>query len=69
MAKPKGTDAMDNSPETVFVDGISAIGTHNGVHRIVCYQLSESGQPKPNVELQIPAAAVRAFAEAIARLR
>ena len=60
---------MDNFPETVFIDGVSSIGTHNGVHRIVCYQLSESGKPQPNLELQIPAAAVRAFAEAIAKLR
>jgi hypothetical protein len=52
-----------------FVDGISSIGSHNNVHRIVCYQLTPKGAPEPSVELLIPASSLAGIVNALAKLK
>ncbi|MGD0866303.1 MAG: hypothetical protein ABSA49_12180 [Rhizomicrobium sp.] len=53
---------------SAFVDGIVSIGTHNNVHRIVCYRLTSENQPEPTLELIIPTASIAGFIAALTRL-
>jgi hypothetical protein len=53
---------------SVLVDGIVSIGTHNDVHRIVCYRLTAENKPEPVIELIIPAASLPGFIAALTRL-
>jgi hypothetical protein len=59
---------MAQSDLSVLIDGIMSIGTHNTVHRIVCYRLTAENKPEPAVELIIPAASLSAFIGALSRL-
>jgi hypothetical protein len=59
---------MAQSEISVLVDGIVSIGTHNNVHRIVCYRLTAENKPEPAIELIIPAASLPAFIAALTRL-
>jgi len=59
---------MAHSEMSVLVDGIMSIGTHNNVHRIVCYRLTAENKPEPAVELIIPAASLSGFIGALSRL-
>ena len=51
-----------------FVDGISSVATHNGVHRVVFYKLSSDQRPEPCLELLVPDSSVRGIVDAMARL-
>jgi hypothetical protein len=53
---------------SVLIDGIVSIGTHNSVHRIVCYRLTAENKPEPAIELIIPAASLPGFLTALTRL-
>jgi hypothetical protein len=59
---------MAQSEISVLVDGIVSIGTHNNVHRIVCYRLTAENVPEPAVELIIPADSLPGFIAALTRL-
>jgi hypothetical protein len=59
---------MAHSDLSVLVDGIMSIGTHNNVHRIVCYRLTAENKPEPAIELIIPAASLSGFIGALSRL-
>lgn len=53
----------------VFVDGVSSVATHNGVHRITFFRLAADGKPHPEVELIIPASATNPIIDALGKLR
>jgi hypothetical protein len=59
---------MTHSDLSVLVDGIMSIGTHNNVHRIVCYRLTAENKPEPAIELIVPAASLPGFIAALSRL-
>jgi hypothetical protein len=59
---------MAQSDISVLIDGIVSIGTHNNVHRIVCYRLTAENKPEPAVELIIPAPSMPGFMAALSRL-
>jgi hypothetical protein len=59
---------MAQSEISVLVDGIVSIGTHNNVHRIVCYRLTVENKPEPAIELIIPAASLPGVIAALSRL-
>jgi hypothetical protein len=59
---------MAQTDQQAFIDGITSIATHNGVHRIVRYKLTERGQPQPSVELLVPSTSVGEFVNAFSRL-
>ncbi len=51
-----------------IVDGVSAVSTHNGVHRVHCFRLGKGGAMKDSVELMIPAPVVKQILESISKL-
>jgi hypothetical protein len=57
---------MANTPK-YLVDGLLSLITHNGVHRLMFYELSGADSPKarPYVELAIPAAVMHSIVETI----
>jgi hypothetical protein len=58
-----------NSQDMVcFIDGISSIATHNGVHRIIFYKLTADQRPEPTVELVVPDSSLRGIVDAMARV-
>ena len=59
---------MAQTDLSVLVDGIVSIGTHNSVHRIVCYRLTAENTPEPAIELIIPADSLPGFISALTRL-
>ena len=59
---------MAQSEISVLIDGIVSIGTHNNVHRIVCYRLTAENKPEPAIELIIPAASLPGFIGALTQL-
>jgi hypothetical protein len=48
-----------------LVDGLLSLTTHNGVHRLIFYELSEADSPRPYVELAIPAPVMHSIVETI----
>lgn len=54
--------------EVVFVDGIQALGMHNGVARVLMMRLSSAGKPMPALELLIPAAVVKQVIEGLGKV-
>jgi hypothetical protein len=59
---------MAQSDVSVLIDGIMSIGTHNNVHRIVCYRLMAENKPEPAIELIVPVASLPGIIAAISRL-
>lgn len=60
---------MDNNgTEVVFVDGIQALGVHNGVARVLMMRLGSDGKPMPALELLIPAAVIRSVIEGLGKV-
>ena len=59
---------MAQTDISVLVDGIVSVGTHNNVHRIVCYRLTAENKPEPAIELIIPADSLPGFIAALTRL-
>lgn len=59
---------MEREVPFCFVDGITSISSHNGVHRLVCYQLAADGTTVPCLELLIPGPAVAQISEAFRKL-
>jgi hypothetical protein len=57
---------MDGS--TAFIDGISSVASHNGIHRVMCYSLDGEGKPEKSVELIIPHASLFSVRDALAKL-
>ena len=57
---------MANTPK-YLVDGLLSLTTHNGVHRLIFYELSGADSPeaRPYVELAIPAAVMHSIVETI----
>jgi hypothetical protein len=60
---------MANTPK-YLVDGLLSVSTHNGIHRLMFYELvgADSPQARPYLELAIPAPAMPSIAEAITSL-
>ena len=55
-------------PQKIFVDGIQSIASHNGVHRVVFFNLVGDGRSnEPVLELIIPASSIRAVGEALVK--
>ena len=59
---------MSEVEPSVLIDGISSIGSHNGVHRVVCYRLTADGKPEPVVELLIGEGPLRGVIAALSDL-
>ena len=59
---------MAQAELNVLIDGIVSIGTHNGVHRIVCYRLTSENRPEPAIELIVPADSLPGLIAALTRL-
>jgi hypothetical protein len=57
-----------NKTEVVFVDGIQALGVHNGVARLLMMRLSSDGKPIPALEVLIPATAIRSVMEGLGKV-
>jgi hypothetical protein len=57
---------MTNTPK-YLVDGLLSLTTHNGVHRLIFYELAgaDSPQARPYVELAIPAPVMHSIVETI----
>jgi hypothetical protein len=53
-----------------LVDGLLSVATHNGVHRLTFYELSEAEAPQsqPYVEIDIPAPALDCLLETLISL-
>jgi hypothetical protein len=59
----------DKDPVKMFVDGIQSIASHNGVHRVVFFNLVGDGkQNAPVLELMVPVNAARSIGEAFMKL-
>jgi len=58
---------MDKVKITILVDGISAIGVHNGVVRIQFFKLTPSGKAEDVLELQIPENQVKNILDGITK--
>lgn len=54
--------------QVVFVDGIQALGVHNGVARVLMMRLSSDGKPLPVLELLLPATQVRTVIEGLGKV-
>jgi hypothetical protein len=65
----EGIETMDNQVQLAVIDGVSAIASHNGVHRIMCFRLSMEGKPEPALELVVPPGAAAALADAFRKIR
>ena len=56
----------DKDSVKVFIDGIQSIASHNGVHRIVFFQLVGDGRQNESVlEMIVPASSMRSIGEAL----
>jgi hypothetical protein len=67
MADP--TNVAEGSMQRIFVDGIQSIASHNGVFRVVFFNLVGDGKKNAAVlELQIPGNSARQIGEAMGRL-
>jgi hypothetical protein len=60
---------MAAQPAIAFVDGVTSIGSHNNVHRVICYQLTAKGAPETSIELLIPASSLSGLVNALAKLK
>ena len=59
---------MTDQPKQALIDGVSTISSHNGIIRIVAYQLDNTGKQVPSVELLVPPGAVKSLLEALEKL-
>ena len=46
-------------PPLFLADGVSSSATHNGIHRIVLFQLSKDAKPTETVEIAVPDKALK----------
>lgn len=51
-----------------LADGVSSSATHNGIHRIVLFQLSKDAKPTETVEIAVPDKALKDIVEALSRV-
>lgn len=51
-----------------LADGVSSSATHNGIHRIVLFQLSKDAKPTETVEIAVPDKALKDVVEALSKL-
>lgn len=51
-----------------LADGVSSSATHNGIHRIVLFQLSKDAKPTETVEIAVPDKALKDIVEALSKL-
>ncbi len=56
---------MESNKEVLFVDGVQALGVHNGVARVSFMRLSADGKPVPALELLLPTSQVRALIDGL----
>lgn len=52
----------------ILVDGVTAIGVHNGVARIQFMHLGADNKPVPCVELNVPLPALKSVIEALRKI-
>lgn len=50
-----------------LADGVSSCSTHNGIHRLVLFQLSKDAKPGEVVEIAIPDRALRDIVNVLMR--
>lgn len=55
-------------PPLFLADGVSSSATHNGIHRIVLFQLSKDAKPTETVEIAVPDKALKDIVEALSRV-
>lgn len=48
-----------------LADGVSSCSTHNGIHRLMLFQLSKEGKPGDTVEIAIPEQALKDFVDVL----
>lgn len=53
---------------SILVDGVSSVASHNGVHRITFFKLTNDPKPEPVLELQVPAVTVAELVNLLGRL-
>lgn len=51
-----------------LADGVSSSATHNGIHRIVLFQLSKDAKPTETVEIAVPDKALKDIVEALSKV-
>ena len=51
-----------------LVDGVSAVGIHNGVARVQFMRLNVDGKPEPTVELAVPVPQLRSILDAFVKV-
>ena len=54
---------------SVLIDGVSSISSHNGVSRVQCYKFGSDGKPQPAIELLLTAEVAKTLIEALAKVR
>jgi len=52
---------------TFLVDGVSALGVHNGVARVQFMKLNVDGKPETALELAVPVPQLKAIVEAFTK--
>jgi hypothetical protein len=55
-------------PPLFLADGVSSSATHNGIHRIVLFQLSKDAKPTEIVEIAVPDKVLKDIVEALSRV-
>ena len=53
---------------SILIDGITTIATHNGVHRITFFKLTNDQKPEPICELMVPSSAIKGIIATFGRL-
>lgn len=51
-----------------LADGVSSCSTHNGIHRLVLFQLTKDGKPSDTVEIALPDRALKDVVDVLSRL-
>lgn len=59
---------MATPSNTILVDGVTAIGVHNGVVRIQFMHLGADNKPVPCIEINVPVVALKSLMEALQKV-
>lgn len=51
-----------------LADGVSSCSTHNGIHRLVLFQLSKDAKPSDVLEIAIPDRALKDIVDVLSRV-
>jgi hypothetical protein len=59
---------MSEIYKQAMIDGVASVSSHNGIIRIVGFQLDAAGKQVPSVELLVPPGAVGSLLEALEKV-